>query len=156
MNQFETFELVIGTTKEDRLRRQAIISEYIHSCYRRTPGKSPIITPEQYLIRVGNRFRSFRNGIHHSQYDYSVLLNTSQSNISRMEFGSGDITVKHLYQLKNYARGFDLFAILGNEIFSGDPLFEQFVLLKTLLNDAGLAALMLQMQLIQNVREFTK
>ena len=73
-----------------------------------------------------------------------------------MEFGSGDITVKHLYQLKNYARGFDLFAILGNEIFSGDPLFEQFVLLKTLLNDAGLAALMLQMQLIQNVSEFSK
>ncbi len=156
MNQFETFELVIGTTRDDKLRRQAIISEYVNSFCRSTPTGSSVITPDQYLIRVGNRFRSYRNSIHHSQYDYSVLLSTSQSNISRMESGCGDITVKHLYQLKNYAKSFDPLAILGKEIFSGDPLFEQFVLLKTVLNDEGLAALTLQMQSLYSISIFRK
>ncbi len=156
MNQFQNFEIIMGTTRDDRMRRKAVIEQYVNQIHKYSSSSGHILTPAEYVGRVGTRFKDLRNTIHHSQYDYSILFSTSQNKVSRMELGTGAITIEHLYILKNYTSRFDPFSILGTELFSGDKLFEQFVLLRTILNDEGLDALGCNMKFLQNTRAFIK
>lgn len=156
MNQFQNFEIIMGTTRDDRMRRKAVIEQYVNQIHKYSSSSGHILTPAEYVGRVGTRFKDLRNTIHHSQYDYSILFSTSQNKVSRMELGTGAITVEHLYILKNYTSRFDPFSILGNELFSGDQLFEQFMLLRTILNDDGLYVLSSNMQFLQNNIRYIK
>jgi len=152
MYQFNNFEIETGTTRAARLRRQAIIQNYVE--FMKHPESSGILTPSNYTKRAGKRFEFFRSRIHHSQYDYSLLFNSSQSKVSRMEVGSMGITLENLYTLKYYTPSFDPRAILGKELLSGDALYEQFIFLKAILNDHGIDSLKRHMDMLQNTDIF--
>ncbi|MCR4793207.1 MAG: helix-turn-helix domain-containing protein [Lachnospiraceae bacterium] len=151
MDQFRTNESPNGSARENRWEIESIIQNYSEAMSS-SRKSSYVLTAEDYVLEVGDRFRAFREDLHFSQDRIGLLMGVSQSTVSKMERGTVDITLRQIYLLKKYFPSFDSVGMLGKELFSGDPLDQKYISLKSALNTYGLNALMHNMDAIANNR----
>ena len=49
MNQFQNFEIIMGTTRDDRMRRKAVIEQYVNQIHKYSSSSGHILTPAEYV-----------------------------------------------------------------------------------------------------------
>lgn len=79
-----------------------------------TNDNKEIMNDVQLFIRIGDNIRTIREGKGLSQQDVAAMCNFEKSNMSRIEAGRTNITVKNAYKI-SVALGVKLYEIFDVE-----------------------------------------
>ena len=115
------------------------------------------ITADQYLYDVGLRMELYRNEYGLTQEEVAGSMNISQSKVSMIEHAETDVSLRELFELKNNIPYYDMFGLLGREMYYNDPLNSKYAYLRSKLNNTGINMMMyLFISLESNLELFRK